>query len=112
MVPLQAKMKSALAHGAMAYLFSLGLALTLLGVTGLLQHGWLAAWMLLLLTGLCAAIGLNRRIALGAGCVALFAAGLWLIIGGAGMLVEVSRRKARGTHRPRLLLRGRHQGIR
>lgn len=91
MVPLQAKLKSALSHGAMAYLFSLGMTLTLLGVTGLLRHGWMTAWLLLILCGLVSAASLNRRAALGLGCVGLFAGAVWLLIGGVGMIAETSR---------------------
>lgn len=75
----------------MAYLLSLGMALTLLGVTGLLQHGWLAAMVLLGLTAAFSAASLNRRVALCAGCVALFAGAVWLLIGGAGAIAEASR---------------------
>ncbi len=88
---MTSKLKAALSHGAMAYLFSLGLALTLLGVTGLLRHGWLAVWTLLALTGAVTGLSLNRRVALGAGCVGLFAGVVWLMIGGTEMIVEVMR---------------------
>jgi len=88
---MSSKLKSALSHGAMAYLFSLGFALTLLGVTGLLRYGWIAAWTLLGLSGAAAALSLNRRAALGAGCIGLFAGAVWLLIGGAGMISEVFR---------------------
>ena len=67
------------------------MVLVLLGVTGLLQHGWLAAMTLLVLTGVIAGASLNRRLLLGTGCVALFAGAVWLMIGGAGVIVEVSR---------------------
>ena len=36
---MSAKFRAAASHGLMAYLLALGMALTLLGVTGLLQHG-------------------------------------------------------------------------
>ena len=85
------RLKSALSHGGTAYLFALGMVLTLLGVTGLLRHGWLAAWVLLGLCGVCGGAGMNRRLALGAICLALFAGAIWLLIGGAGMIAEVSR---------------------
>ena len=85
------KIKSGLAHGLMACLFSLGLVLTLLGVTGLLRHGFLATWMLLILCGLSTAAGLHRRIGMALGCIGLFAGAVWLLIGGAGMIAEVSR---------------------
>ena len=75
----------------MAWLLSLGMTLTLLGVTGLLRHGWMAAMALLALAGLLSAASLNRRLALGTGCVVLFAGLVWLIIGGAGLIVEVFR---------------------
>ena len=86
---MNGKFRAAAAHGLMAYLLSLGMTLTLLGVTGLLQHGMMAAWVLLLLTAAVTAASLNRRVALGMGCVALFAGALWLLIGGAGILAEV-----------------------
>ncbi len=73
----------------MSFLFSLGMALTLLGVTGLLRHGWLAAAVLAGVNGLCAVAGLNRRVALGGGCVLLFAGLVWLVIGGMGLINEV-----------------------
>ena len=86
---MQTKLKEAAAHGLMSYLLSLGMALTLLGVTGLLRHGWLAA---LTLGGVHVAVSLlsvNRRVALGTGCIALFVGLLWMVIGGAGLLGEV-----------------------
>lgn len=88
---MSAKLRAAASHGMMAYLLSLGLTLTLLGVTGMLRHGWLAAGTLLALTGLTAAAGVNRRTALGAICLALFAGLVWLFIGGGGLLVEIFR---------------------
>ncbi|MDD6049772.1 MAG: transglutaminase domain-containing protein [Clostridiales bacterium] len=75
----------------MAYLLSLGMTLTLLGVTGLIRHGGFAAALLLGLNAALAACSLNRRVALGGGCVALFTIGLWLFVGGAGILVECFR---------------------
>lgn len=75
----------------MAYLLSLGMTLTVLGVTGLTRHGVLAALLLLALNGALAAASLNRRVALGAGCIALFTGGIWLAIGGAGTIAECFR---------------------
>ncbi|MGN1367282.1 MAG: DUF4129 domain-containing transglutaminase family protein [Aristaeellaceae bacterium] len=75
----------------MAYLLSLGMALTVLGVTGLIRHGVLAALLLIALNAALAVSSLNRRVALGAGCIALFTGGIWLAIGGAGMVVECFR---------------------
>ena len=88
---MSAKFRAAASHGLMAYLLALGMALTLLGVTGLLQHGFLAAGTLLLLTGALTVMALNRRIALVMGSVALFGGMVWLMIGGAGVIVEVAR---------------------
>ena len=88
---MPAKFRAAACHGLMAYLLSLGMTLTLLGVTGLLQHGWLAAWTLLVLTGGLTLASLHRKAALAAGCVALFSGTVWLMIGGAGMITEVLR---------------------
>ena len=70
------------------------MTLVSLGLTGLLQHGWLAAGTLLVLTGLIAAASLNRRMLLGTGCVALFAGAVWMMIGGAGM-IEIGRASCR-----------------
>lgn len=88
---MNGRFRATLAHGLMAYLLSLGMALTALGVTGLLQHGWFAAMLLLVLTGGFTLAGLNRKAALLSGCVAGFAGVVWLLIGGAGMLAEVLR---------------------
>ena len=70
---MKGKFRAALAHGLMAFLMSLGMALTALGVTGLLRHGWMAALLLLVLSAGCAAAGLKRKIGLVAVSVAGFA---------------------------------------
>lgn len=88
---MNAKIRSAVSHGLMAYLLSLGLVLTLLGVTGLLRHGWLAAVVLAGLAAACSALSLNRRIGLCVGCATLFVGAIWLVIGGAGMIAEIFR---------------------
>lgn len=88
---MNGKFRAALSHGLMAYLLSLGMVLTTLGVTGLLRHGWLAATLLLVLSGGFTLAGLNRKAALAAGCVAGFAGVVWLLIGGAGAVMEVLR---------------------
>ena len=88
-IPLHSKWNSALSHGVVSWLFSLGMTLTLLGVTGLMQHGWLAALTLAGMNGLAAAASTNRRIALGSGCIGLFVGLVWMIIGGAGLVNEV-----------------------
>ena len=88
---MSVKFRSALAHGLMAYLLSLGMTLTALGVTGLLQDGGLAAALLAVLAGAFAVAGMDRRVALGAGCLAAFAVAVWLVIGGAGVCTEVFR---------------------
>ena len=51
---MSGKLKAALSHGAVAFLYALGLTLVLLGVTGLLRHAGLAAGLLL---GGCAVCG-------------------------------------------------------
>ncbi len=91
MFHLQARLRAAASHGLMAYLLSLGMALTLLGVTGLLRQGLLAALLLLALNAWLAVCTLNRRIALGAGCIALFTGGVWLAIGGVEVMAECFR---------------------
>ena len=88
-VLLQSKWKAALSHGLMSYLFSLGMVLTILGVTGLPEHGMLSALVLAGVTGVTAAASMDRRIALGGGCIVLFAGCVWLAIGGAGLIGEV-----------------------
>ena len=88
---MRAKFRTAAAHGLMAYLLSLGMVLTLLGVTGLDAHGGMAAVVLLGMAALLAVGSLNRQAGLGVGCVALFGGVVWLLIGGAGMLAEVFR---------------------
>ena len=88
---MNGKFRAAACHGLMAYLLSLGMTLTLLGVTGLLQMGWTAAWMLLILAGGLALVSLNRKAMLITGCAALFGCAVWLLIGGAGMITEVLR---------------------
>ncbi|MBR6668634.1 MAG: hypothetical protein IKL25_09780 [Clostridia bacterium] len=86
---MHAKFRAAVSHGLLAYLMSLGLVLTLLGATGLLRHGWLAAGTLLVLTSGITVVTLNRKVLLGAGCAVLFVALVWLMIGGAGVMGEV-----------------------
>ena len=78
------RIKSALSHGAMAFLYALGMTLALLGVTGLLRHGWLAFWVLLIGCGACSAASVNRKVGVIAGCVGAFVGAVWLLIGGAG----------------------------
>ncbi len=76
------KLKSALSHVILAYLFSLGMALTALSVTGLMGQGTLAA---ALLAGLSIVIGgasLHRQVALVTGCASAVGAVLWVILGG------------------------------
>ncbi len=85
------RFRSALSHGAMALLYALGMALALLGVTGLLRHGWLAWWVLLIGCGACSAASVNRKVGVIAGCVGAFVGAVWLLIGGAGMIGEVMR---------------------
>lgn len=85
------KFRASLAHGLMAYLLSLGMTLTALGVTGLLQHGWMAAMLLLVLSGGCVLTGMKRKAGLVAASVAGFAGVIWLLIGGAGAVTEVIR---------------------
>ncbi len=89
MFPLQNKWKEAIAHGLTAYLLSLGLALTLLGVTGLMAHAPLAALLLLACSGVLTLGTYNRRVALAAGCVAGFAGLLWVLMAGRTLLMEV-----------------------
>jgi len=88
---MSAKLRASACRGLMAYLMSLGMTLTLLGVTGLLQQGWLAAWTLLVLTGCLTLASLHRKAALAAGGVALIAGAIWLPVGGAGTITEVFR---------------------
>lgn len=88
---MNGKFRTSLAHGLMAFLLSLGMALTTLGVTGLLQHGWMAAMLLLVLSGGCVLAGMNRKAGLVAASVAGFAGVVWLLIGGAGAVTEVIR---------------------
>ncbi len=88
---MSAKLRASACHGLMAYLMSLGMTLTLLGVTGLLQQGWMAAWTLLVLTGCLTLASLHRKAALAAGGVALIAGAIWLLVGGAGIITEVFR---------------------
>ena len=85
------RIKSALSHGAMAFLYALGMTLALLGVTGLLRHGWLAFWVLMLGCGACSAVSLGRKGRIVVGCIGAFVGAVWLMIGGAGMIGEVLR---------------------
>ena len=89
MIPLKSKWKSALSHFLMSWLFSLGMVLTLLGVTGLLRHGWLAAAMLAGVNAVAATAGADRRVGMGSCCIALFVGAVWLVIGGAALVGEV-----------------------
>ena len=88
---MNGKFRASLTHGLMAYLLSLGMTLTALGVTGLLQHGWMAAMLLLVLSGGCVLAGMNRKAGLAAVSVAGFAGVVWLLIGGIGAVTEVIR---------------------
>ncbi len=76
-------------HGAAAYLLSLGLTLTLLGVTGLTAHGGLAALVLLGLTGAMALCSLEKRVALVSGGAAAVLGMLWLLLPGRALVGEV-----------------------
>ncbi len=91
MFQLQAKLREAASHGAMSFLFALGMALTLLGVTGMSQYGALAGGTLAAMTLFLALISLDRRAALLGGGLALTGTALWLLIGGAGEMIEVLR---------------------
>ncbi len=84
-------MKEALSHGLMAYLMSLGFALTLLGVTDLLPHGPLAATALLAIMALMTLLTLQRGLTMISGGIALAAGALWLLMGGMANCVEVTR---------------------
>ncbi|MBQ3157090.1 MAG: transglutaminase domain-containing protein [Clostridia bacterium] len=86
---MQKKLRGAAAHGLTAYLLSLGMALTVLGATGLLHLGWTAALTLLAVTGVLCAASLKRPVAVAAGALALFAGGVWLLIGGGKLLLEL-----------------------
>ncbi len=87
---MQTKLRSALSHGLLAYLFALGMTLTVLGVTGLLAKGLLAALLLAGLSAGMAASTLNRRVALVTGCASAVAAVVWLLIGGWQTCAEVT----------------------
>ncbi len=75
----------------MAYLMALGLTLTLLGVTDLLSCGTLAATVLLAAIAALPLMGLSRRIALISGGIVILSGALWLLMGGMGAIVEVTR---------------------
>ncbi len=91
MFQLQAKLREAASHGAMSFLFALGMALTLLGVTGMSRYGALALGTLAAMTVFLALISLERRAMLLGGGLALIGTALWLLIGGAGEMIEVLR---------------------
>lgn len=86
---LLAKVKDAAAHALTSYLFSLGMALTLLGVTGLMQHGVLAASLLLLMHAALVPASIDRRIRLGGGCLLLAVGLISLPAGSASSIAEV-----------------------
>lgn len=78
-----------MAHALSAYLFSLGMVLTLLGVTGLVRHGWLAAALLAGLSAVLVPAAVHRPVRLVGGCLALFAGAVSLCIGGISTINEV-----------------------
>ncbi len=84
------KLRSALSHGLLSYLFALGMVLTVLGVTGLLGNGGLAALLLAGLSAGMAASTLNRRVALVTGCASGVAAVMWIVLGGWQTCAEVT----------------------
>lgn len=88
-IHLHQKWKDALAHALASYLFSLGMALTLLGVTGLMRHGYLAAAILAGISAAAVPAAVNRPVRIAAGCLALFSAAVALCIGGISTLNEV-----------------------
>ncbi|MBQ8202271.1 MAG: hypothetical protein IJZ74_10965 [Clostridia bacterium] len=86
---LQSRLREALAHGAVALLFALGMVLMLLGVTGLLRYGWMAAALLTAMTAIMTAASMNRRAAWVLTGAALVGGVGWLTLGGMGTVVEV-----------------------
>lgn len=86
---MHTRLRSALSHALLSYLFALGMALTALGVTGLLGDGWLAAGLLAGLSLACGLASLDRRIALGLSGLGGAGALLWLLLGGASLCGEV-----------------------
>ena len=88
--PVQPKWKESALQGGLAWLLSLGLTLTLLGVTGLIRHGLLAAFVLLGVCGAAAALSLmGKRARLAVYCAGGFGGVLWLLLGGGAMVGEV-----------------------
>ena len=83
------KLRSTLSHAVLAFLLSLGMALTALSVTGLGAQGGFAA---LLLGGLSLGVmaaSLEKRVALVTGCASAVGAVLWLLFGGWQTCAEV-----------------------
>ncbi len=87
----QAKLKSAFPHGLLAYLTSLGLALPVLSVTGLMAQAWLAAFVLAMMTIAVSLLSLNRRAMLIGGCAAGAAFLFFLLMGGTAVLTDCFR---------------------
>lgn len=88
---MQGKMREALSHGIIAFLYALGLALTLLHVLGLTGQIWSVLPVLFLLIAAMAASTLKRWAswALTGGLAA--AGGLWLLAGGLSTVIESLR---------------------
>lgn len=90
-IPLHRRFREALSHGLVAFLYALGLALTLLGVTELLEYGWMAVGLLAALIAVLTAATLNRKAAYVAAGAALVGGVGWLALGGMSTMIEVLR---------------------
>ncbi|MBQ4579941.1 MAG: hypothetical protein IJA83_04710 [Clostridia bacterium] len=87
---MQTRLRSALSHALLSFLFALGMALTALSVSGLPGNG---GWAALLLAGLSAALaaaGLNRKAAMITGCACAAGAVVWVALGGWRICAEVT----------------------
>lgn len=88
-IALQGKLRDMLWSGVVAFLYALGLVLTLLQVTGLSAFGGTAAAIIAGVIVLLSVGGMDRLAAWVLGLLAAAAGGIWLLMGGAATVMEV-----------------------
>ena len=88
---MQGKVKEAVSHGLIAFLYALGLTLTLLHVLDLAGHAWMAVPVTAVIIALMAASTLRRWAGWALTGAAVVGGGVWLLTGGLGVVTEAFR---------------------